>query len=76
MLLPCTSASHEAHLFYREVRKDMINYCEESGTSSSTDEEELCRPRTLRHRDNNINYSENKRGDSDSDRENDGRRRR
>ena len=45
---------------YRDVRKDMINYCEESGESSSTDEEDLCKPRvTLRRRDNKVNYNEN-----------------
>ena len=37
----------------------MINYCEESEESSSTDEEDLCKPRvTLRRRDNKVNYNE------------------
>lgn len=43
----------------REIRKDIINYCEESGESSSTDEEELCKPRAnLRRRDTTVSYNE------------------
>lgn len=50
-------------LFYfllcREIRKEMINYCEDED-SSSTDEEDLCKPRpALRNRKNQINYNEN-----------------
>jgi len=38
----------------------MINYCEESDDTSSTDEEDLCAPRAnLRRRGTNINYNEN-----------------
>lgn len=37
----------------------MINYCEDED-SSSTDEEDLCKPRpALRNRKNQINYNEN-----------------
>ena len=43
----------------REIRKEMINYCEDE-ESSSTDEEDLCRYRpTLRNRKSKINYNEN-----------------
>jgi len=45
-------------VFCREVRKDMINYCEDSGSSSSTDEEDLV-PRTKLRRRAQINYNEN-----------------
>ena len=38
----------------------MINYCEDSAESSSTDEEDLCKPRVnLRRRDSKVNYNEN-----------------
>lgn len=51
----------------RDVRKDIINYCEDSGSSSSTDEEDLVRPRALRRRATNINYNENKRHSSEEE---------
>lgn len=57
----------------REIRKDIINYCEESEESSSTDEEELCKPHrpALRKRGNQINYNEKsmarEAADSDTD---------